>query len=362
MTRILFVDDEPMVLRSLDRAMRAQRKPWQATFVGSGEDALAVLEREPFDVIVSDISMPTMDGITLLHNVRERFPHITRLALSGDVARQGNLRAVLVIHQWLSKPCPLQKLTGTIERLAWSRALIEDPAVLAATCGMQSLPSAPTLYLRVTTALERDAALSEIVAMIETDPAIAAKLLQLVNSAFFGQAQRVVSVQRAATILGVDRLREMLLAAEVFRSGAASEELSAHSLFVARLARSLAPAADGDDAFLAGLLHDLGELALVDPSATAAASPTLHARIAGMLLGTWGLPDEVVNAVAFHHDPELAPNNTDPTLRALALAEALAGELAAPDDPSAARWVDELALACGHDAAACRARAVELAR
>ncbi|MCX5748353.1 MAG: HDOD domain-containing protein [Proteobacteria bacterium] len=319
MTRVLFVDDDPVVLRSLARVVRTRGQAWEARYVESGGAAMALLEAEPFDIIVSDLSMPEMDGLTLLGSVRSRFPHITRLALSGQFSHAEGMRAMCVVHQWMAKPCDFRDLCASIERLVWARSLVPDPALLARASALVGLPSPPRLYFQVTEALARGAPMVEVVRLVETDPAVVAKLLQLVNSAFFGSVDRVTSIQRAVAMLGTDTVRGMLLAAEVFR-GEAAKELAAHSLLVANLAAKLAPRGFAGDSFLAGILHDLGELIVGDASSNA---PELHARAGGLLLGLWGLPSEVVTAIAYHHDPSAAPDPEDETLRALALAEAL---------------------------------------
>lgn len=362
MTRVLFVDDEPMVLRALDRGLRGRKRAWQATFAGSGAEALEHLEREAFDVIVSDISMPSMDGYTLLHNVRERHPHIARLALSGEYAASNNLHGLIDIHQWISKPCSLAKLCGTIEQLSWARSLVEDDGLRGAIIRLASLPSAPTMYLQVSEALARNAPHRDIAAIVEGDPAMALKLLQLVNSSFFADGERITSVDRALELVTCDRLRELLLAAEVFRSGEGCPELAAHSRIVAQIARDLAPVEVADDAFVAGFLHDVGCLAVDDLPERSTITPQLHARLAGLLLGCWGLPAEIVTAVAFHHDPEAAPTPSAPTLRVLALAEALAEEHDA-GGPAAMRRIDVDAHAAvlGLDPAMCRAVAARAA-
>ncbi len=319
-TKVLFVDDEPMLLRAIGRALRARKPQWSATFASSGHDALALLDRESFDVIVSDIGMPGMDGVTLLDKIRTKHPRIARLVLSGEARLEDRMRAVISSHQWLAKPCPMPQLAATIDRLQWARALVEDPELLVFVCGVSSLPSAPVLYFAVTQALERDAGIEEIGALIETDVAIASKLLQLVNSSFFAVGERITSVRRAARILGHVRLRELLLAAEVFHSCPQAGSSAARGLRMANLARSLATE-HHDEVFLAGLLHDVATLVL--GPGRPAATPELHARIGGALLGTWGLPIEVVTAVAFHHDPEHAPDPGDARLGVVALAHAL---------------------------------------
>ena len=352
MTRILFVDDEPVVLRALSRALRTKRTSWQATFVGSAAEALDVLAQQPFDVIVSDIAMPDMDGVTLLRAVRSQYPHIARLALSGEARTEDRMRAVVTIHQWLAKPCPLAQLLETIDSLRWARGLVDDDETARAALGMSMLPSAPPLYLALAEAFERHAPLHEVATLIQSDPAITAKLLQLVNSSFFVDAERVTCVRRAAEKLGAQRLRELLLAAELFQGSPAAAATATHGLRVARLARGLAPAF-ADDAYLAGLLHDVGRLVLDAP---AGATETFHARVGGVLLGVWGLPIEVVRAVAFHHDPDASPDPTDPRLRAVALAEALVGEIEDPTLPRAI--VEQRSAALGVSPDEVRARAL----
>ena len=251
MTRILFVDDEPIVLRALDRSIRAKRRSWDASFVQSGADALELLAREPFDVIVSDICMPAMDGVTLLASVRAQFPHMARLALSGEARTPDRMRAAHAIHQWLAKPCTLGRLGETIDQLRWGRELVDDVVIVGLVRGLASVPSAPAVCLEVGEALERNAKLHEIVAVIERDPACASKLLQLVNTGFFAEAERVTSVARAASIIGIDRLRELLLASELFRSSVEAEAVTARGLRVASIARALATE-DHGEVFLAG--------------------------------------------------------------------------------------------------------------
>src|SRR6202012_418028 len=80
---VLFVDDEPQVLESLRQRLQPLVGKWHMTFVDSGADALSQLEATPQDVIVSDISMPGMDGAQLLHAISERWPTTIRIALSG---------------------------------------------------------------------------------------------------------------------------------------------------------------------------------------------------------------------------------------------------------------------------------------
>ena len=94
MTRVVFVDDDRMVLSGLRRMLRASRSEFEMKFASSGEDVLALLQDSPFDVIVSDIRMPEMSGTELLAKVKERFPQMVRIVLSGYCEEEGILQTI----------------------------------------------------------------------------------------------------------------------------------------------------------------------------------------------------------------------------------------------------------------------------
>src|SRR5438105_11023321 len=116
MKRILFVDDEPKVLEGLQRMLRPQRAHWHMLFASGSEAALRLMEADPVDVVVSDMRMPEMDGARLLERVRDRYPSVIRIILSGHFEVEAGMRAVPVAHQFLTKPCDAEKLLAAIER------------------------------------------------------------------------------------------------------------------------------------------------------------------------------------------------------------------------------------------------------
>ncbi|MEO7650489.1 MAG: response regulator, partial [Bryobacteraceae bacterium] len=105
MKQLLFVDDEPKVLEGLKRSLRPMREDWNMSFVTSGAEALQTLEQAPFDVIVSDMRMPVMDGAQLLNEVRQRFPQVVRIVLSGQSDKELIYQSIAATHQYLDKPC-----------------------------------------------------------------------------------------------------------------------------------------------------------------------------------------------------------------------------------------------------------------
>ena len=344
MRRVLFVDDEPKILEGLQRMLRPQRHDWEMAFAPGGEAALALMEASPFDVIVSDMRMPGMDGATLLCRVREEHPQVVRIVLSSDSELSTALQVVPVAHQVLAKPCDAEMLRVAIERACHLKALLHDDSIRRAVASLGNLPALPRTYLALTQALaDPNTSLRKVANIIEQDVGISAKVLQLVNSSFFGIAQSVTNLQTAVTHLGINTLKSLVLGVEIFRTFRPKRELPGFSLekmqIHAQLAVSIAarlpvPKHLTEVAVVASLLHDVGKLILAWKlserygrmllEAQRAGCPAYwveeredgfsHAEVGAYLLGLWGLPYTVVEAVALHHSPNRVPHqNFDAT-------------------------------------------------
>lgn len=343
--RILFVDDDAQVLVGLGKALRKHRDRWMMVFAGSGEAALAEVRRGSFDVVVSDMRMPVMDGATLLAGIREHDPTTIRMILSGFSDRNAIVRALPVAHQFFTKPCDLTELAGAIDRACDLRAMFDAEGLRAVIGKLGVLPSAPGVYHELAALLGcADASVDAVAAVVERDVALCARVLQVASSSFFGSDRPLRSIAEAVSCIGIEMLGGLALSSHAL--GLAGErlpaefslaELQRHSLAVARTARDLAttPEAAGD-AFLAGLVHDIGAiiiamalpemhseitLQLREPGATRSAIErrllgTSHAEIGAYLLGLWGLPLAIIDAVAHHHDDPATPTPT-PVLAAL---------------------------------------------
>jgi HD-like signal output (HDOD) protein len=333
--RILFVDDEAMVLAGLQRSLRSMRDEWEMAFVNSGTEALQRMERESFDIIVTDMRMPVMTGAQLLEEVKRRYPQCFRIILSGQADQDTIIRAVDPTHQYLSKPCDTNELKKRLMRAFAVRGLLQNPELQAIVSRLEALPSLPALYVEVTRELEnREPSISRIAHLISEDMAMTAKMLQLVNSAFFGLRCRVSNPVQAVQLLGLDTLRALVLSTHVFdkfRTDILGEPetsyLWKHSFAVARFAKCIATFEKADrqtidDCFTAGLLHDSGKLILSSAMGrqyrcvlerVRSGKPLVdaerdllgysHAEVAAYLLGLWGLPEGVIEGVAQHHNP-----------------------------------------------------------
>src|SRR5262249_25855440 len=188
---ILLVDDEPRTLVQL-------AGDWNVTCAGSGPEALDKLGAGEFDVIISDLRMPGMDGAALLDEVRRRHPAVVRFILSGQTDPQSALRAARVAHQFLSKPCSPDWLTPVVQRTCELQALLADDTIRAAVGRLDRLPSVPRIFAELTRALEKpETTPDHITHIVSQDSAISAKLLQLVNSAFFARGKPVHDVRGA---------------------------------------------------------------------------------------------------------------------------------------------------------------------
>lgn len=352
--RILFVDDEPQILRSLGRILRSRRDRWDMEFLGSADAALDSLSRRPADVIVTDVSMPDTDGLTLLTRVRAEHPSTVRVILTGTLEGALGMRAVPVAHQFLGKPWDPAVLLEVIERALGLRELMDSEVLRAIVGRMGSLPAIPAVYERLCRALHDPAAsLADLTAIIAADPAIAARLLQLAGSPLFSADGPVESVAEAVGRLGSSALRNLVLTSEIFqrfdergaRRGFSLAGFQHHALASARIAAAIAPRRPGQ-AMTAGLLHDIGELILAtelpdlwDAIGRRAAAEkrttqeveleqlgTTHAEIGAYLLGLWGLPFEVVEAVAFHDQPARSAATELTTTTVVHVADRLAEE------------------------------------
>ena len=354
--RILFVDDEPNVRDGLRRMLWPMRHEWDVSFAGGAQEALERLAQNECDVLITDMRMPGLSGAALLQEVMKRYPKVVRIILSGQSDEAAGLSAVGAAHQYLTKPCGADVLINTIKRTAGLRDVLNSDALKELVAQIENLPSLPTAYVELLEELKSDEpSIPRAAQIISRDVAMTAKILQLANSAFFAFRTRVTSPVRAVTLLGLRTTKDLVLSAQVFSEfdtskvpGFSIEALIAHCVAVAAYAKAIAGAEAHDrrlvdDAFLAGMLHDLGKLALADRLAERYCSVmelvhqqgitaeqaerdvlgASHAEVGAYLLGFWGLPDPVVEALAFHHDPLRSANPRFAPLTAVHSANAI---------------------------------------
>lgn len=364
MKQMLFVDDDTSVLSGLRRMLRPMRREWHMHFVDSGENALAALDQIGIDIVVSDMQMPVMDGARLLDAVMEKWPDTVRIILSGYSDPEMAMRAVTAAHQYLPKPCDEDMLLETLKRACRLSNILKNNRIKSFVAGMSSIPSLPNLYMEILKLLKsEDASIQKIGEVVGQDIGMTAKILQLINSAFFGLPRQVPSVSEAVCLLGVDIVKALVLSIKVFSQFDPAvinrlklENIWPHSLRVGHLARKIAldagaEARCADQALMAGNLHDLGKIILAvnypekysafferaqqDNDATGISIEqdvfeVSHPEIGAYLLGLWGLPDGIVEAVAHHHQPRATGTSMFSPVVAVHVANALINERSKP--------------------------------
>jgi putative nucleotidyltransferase with HDIG domain len=376
--RILFVDDEPSVLEGLERMIFAMGPEWEAEFASGGDEALEMLDEEEFDVVVTDMRMPGMDGGELLARVKERHPGVVRIVLSGHSDREMVLKTVRPAHQFLSKPCTPERLREVVDSALGLRDIQMDKQVRHVVSRIESLPSLPELYLKISEELDKqEPSLKRVGELIAEDMGMSASILKLVNSAFFGLCRKITSPQQAVNLLGVDTLKGVVLSAHLFSSFDFKDypdfslaKLWEHCTTTARMARTIAQTREEhrktqDECFVAGLLHDVGKLVLATHfpenyrsvlDTVQAENRTIwevekvvvgatHAEIGAYMLGLWGLPLPVVSAIAFHHEPCRIGFSGFSTTHAVHAANAFEHELYVTDSTMAKHPLDGQCLA-----------------
>ncbi len=357
--RVLMVDDEVNIINGFKRSMRNLGDGWEASFAMSGAEALTMMAEQRFDVVVSDMRMPEMSGAELLRKVSERFPGTIRFILSGYSDKGLILQAVSVAHRFIAKPCGAEKLEQYIKGSLGLRNLLASEKLHAIISKTQSLPSRPKVYEKLVAELQSEEASSITVAgLISDDIALTARILQLINSAFFGLPRRVENVLQAVNLLGMNTIHDLVLATGIFHEFTGHQSIISsvemifnHSLRVARLSKQIALEMGlshimAEDASTAGLLHDIGKLIeLVELPGELQSSVELakkegiplyeaeykilgvcHAEIGAHLLSIWGIPDTIVEAVAYHHQPSKSHTIHPGPLTAVYLANMFDGE------------------------------------
>jgi HD-like signal output (HDOD) protein/CheY-like chemotaxis protein len=354
--RILFVDDEEMILQGLKRMLRSCEDEWDMVFVDSGAKALETMAQSPFDVVVADMRMPLMSGVELLYEVMKRYPLTIRLILSGHSDNQLILKAMGDTHQYLSKPCDSETLQAVLRRAMSSAGILHNTELKTLIGQMKSIPSLPILYNEIMAKLPQpNVQLSDITSIIAKDIGMTAKILQLVNSAYFGKSNHINDLNAAVSFLGLNVITSLFLSVNVFSEfkglkiqGFSMEDLWKHSFDTATLASKISKlesrnSSIANEAFAAGILHDSGRIILAanfpkryaDAIAIAKREQCemstaermvfehTHSEVGGYMMSLWGLPLGIVEAISYHHDPSLFARQAFCSLTAIHVANHL---------------------------------------
>lgn len=307
--RVLFVDDEAQVLRSLKRMLRLHCKDWELFFFSSPGQALSeITDIQPW-IIVSDKRMAEMSGEDFLVKAKALNPSSVRVILTGDTSTDAAVAALRAAHLLLAKPFELEDLLEVLERAACLRDFTVDEQLREQVGSLQALPVLPVTYQQLISYLDSvdSPDNNEIAGLMTKDVAVLSKVIQLANSSFWGFSQPVYSAKDAIIRLGHELIKKVVLCVGLFSSldtQAEYESLFNQAEKVATKMRQLAvfskqPAEEVERAYFTGLLHNVG--AVVKESDKTALSQDL---IGAFLLHLWGFESTVVNAVRYQSVPQ----------------------------------------------------------
>lgn len=330
---ILFVDDEKAILKSIKRIF--VESDYTIFTAESGVEALTILAEENMDIVISDMRMPGMDGYQLLKEVRQLYPETTRIILSGYSEEKEIFKAILdgSSKMYIFKPWDNEILHTMIRQILDFREMLKSKKLLTVINKMEGLVTLADMYNSLSLLIEKNADIKEIADMVEKDPVIAARVLHIANSSFFGA--KTGSIKQAIVFLGLTAVKNIVLTTSVFESakgkfvtGFNKELLWKHAGLTNKLTliiyKELLGKKIPDIASTAGLLHDIGRVVLLkqfnleyikileelqcrpERSFREVEEEVLgisHQEVGGYLLDWWGLPQKIVEAALFHHDP-----------------------------------------------------------
>lgn len=317
--------------------------------------AMMLCERGAFDVVVLDTRLPNFGTSDMFTYFYRQYPQTIRLAFVPEGHREEVHREALA-YQSVVRTAGVDEISAMIERAAELHERLSDPKLQQMLKRVEVLPSPPHIVSRLNAALNRhNASINEVSEIISQDIAIPARLLQVVNSAYFSLARTMTNVREAVAYLGFDAVRNLIVTLEMFREMGHPtspafvdqvERLQMHSADVANLTRDfISDRQQAHDAFVGSLIHDVGHLVMASyfegeyvelqdaVSGGASLAETernmfgvTHGDLGAQLMCQWGLPYRLIDSVAFHHDaPRFASTGIDP-VHGVFIAEHLVAE------------------------------------
>ena len=251
MKRLLGVHTDERAFEPLRRALLESHRDWELVVVADADAALRQLADHAVDAVLVAHVPPTLDAARLLQTIRERHSDPVRLMFAA--ARDSASVAAAQSHAQRTLPMDAAPalVLETLRQTLALRALVATPGLREVLGRIGGLPALPRVYASLTRRLESgDTSIEEIAELLEEDEALAARVLKLANSAYFGRDQSVTRLSAAAARLGTRLLKGLVLTAEVdegFGADAAAgfdrEAYQRHVTLVARIASSLEPRA-----------------------------------------------------------------------------------------------------------------------
>lgn len=331
---------------------------WDLLRVDSAGSLVSYLKEKEFQaIVVAPSTQHHRDQDCLLKSMNLQQQAI-RVVLPGLMGSPSQIsRTSELAHRVYDDSQSNSEIAQSIEIQVKLNKLINKPRNREFLSTGGPLPAAPQVYKELTDALNSaNSSIPQIANIVQQDPALSAKVLKMVNSAFFGLNRPVSNIAEAVSLLGLRMLRGLALSGHLTDlypqdkdwQAFSFDRVNARSLLVARLAMKIAKdmkanVAVQDQAFVAGLMHDIGTLYIASKAparyqqvlqlsgernaAICAVEKKVlgffHGEIGAYLLAHMGLPAQVVEAVLLHHTPQLCGDHQFTPLTAVHVADAL---------------------------------------
>lgn len=308
--QILFVDDDAFVLSALRRLMRSHRDVWDVSFASNGNEAIQIMADLAFDVVVTDVRMPVMDGFELLDHVRNVHPNAIRIILSGQTDSDTDIRPVGPTHHCLTKPCSPDELRTTIQRAIRLQDELNREASGFPELSIHQFPVTPECVVDLRRAINRGETDPDIVAqIIRQDPILTLRVLMFANDTS-AQLIGAATVAEAIKLMGARRILENVaanadqqIAIDTLTHTTLVEECLRYSQQCAELAQqhSAGPVVVNESK-LAGLAINIGPIAVL--VAKALGNDITHQNtdaIGALLIRSWAFSNSVAEAIAFRN-------------------------------------------------------------
>lgn len=345
--------DHPDQHADLRRLAGQLPREWVVIDGLSPEQVLEDAAMGGLDAVFTSPDPGAMDGATLLQGVQRACPEALRVLVLPavfDARRSERLAAEPAVQQVIAAPFEATTVRAAMRRVLTVRSLLRDPALRSELGQVERLPASPSAYLSLRMVVADDSAdLDDAVQVLRRDPVLAARVLRVANSALYSRGRPILDLAVATQRLGLQTLVQLVLASEVFSRLGDSEAQASQTRALLASTLAMRIASTPRDAGLAGsaaLLADLGKQlpgsllnAPPHPGELWQTAPRVALLGAG-LMALWGLPMEMVEAVAFHHAPGRLPGRGLDVVGTTHIARALVGEV-----PLDEAWIEKTQLA-----------------
>jgi len=341
---LLLADNDSRFINLIANHPALREAGWNLTTVANGDDALEALKKNPFDILIANLSLPKTAGEFLLAHTKRDYPNSLRFLIHESADSHLLRKGTGLAHRYLEKPITPEELIRSVDEVFRTQLRIRRKEVVEIVRDTKELhTNTRPMQELLKTADDPNSDIDDLVPLIAQHPTAVATILQVANTAFFGAGGRIETIAEAIQMLGMDFVRNLAiteLAKKQLALPPGLQEIAnavlKHSIETSQYGMQLrqfdVSVKQVQTLSSLALLHDLGKLVLLKNKGDAYADimgrsiennrPCWrleqalfgcdHASIGAFLFAMWGLPENIIRAVAWHHEPiEFATDEFD---------------------------------------------------